>query len=243
MSKTKTPPPQDKPTTKRKKRGARGPGRTDDERIAAIEADQLRLRERAKAQLIRAAEQAGLFDYHFTTPELRTLLKDALGREARPISMLQKRKREIVQIKTRKQRSQRADDARRKALLGGFMVAQFRHKPDIHAQLAPDLYAHLAAHPKPRMAEANIAFMAAVLSDPSGVEDTEPETAVTGISQEQARRNQTRRMILVGAWALDRRSEMPAIEALIQGELAAFLKQDRAPARNIALLKDVLGVF
>lgn len=224
-------------TPKAKTRAARGRRRTSDEQMAVLEADLVRLRDRAEAQLIRAADQAGLFDCRFTTLELRTMLKDALGGEARPISILQKCKRKIVQITTRKRRNQRADDARRKALLGGFMVAQFRHKPEIHAALAADLRAHLAKHPNPDMAEANIAFMSAVLSDPAGSD--EPKENPEAV--EQARRNKARRMILIGAWVLERRNEVPTIEALIQDELARFLQQERAPARNVALLQDVLG--
>ncbi len=241
MPKTKTSTPKGAQPAKAGKR--RGPGRTDDERMAALEADLPRLRERAEAALVQAATQAGFFDCRFTAPQLRKMLKDALGRKPRPLSILQKRKREIVQIKARKSRSRRADDARRKALLGGFMVAQFRHKPELHTELAPDLRAHLADHPKPGMAAANIAFMAAVLSDPAGGVSTENETDVAVISPEQARRNQTRRMILIGAWVLDRRSELPTIDALIQDELAGFLQQDRAFERNIALLNDAVGVF
>ena len=50
-------------------------------------------------------------------------------------------------------------------------------------------------------------------------------------------------MILAGAWVLDRRAELPAIETLLRTELANFLRQDRTPARNIALLQEVLGPF
>ena len=64
-----------------------------------------------------------------------------------------------------------------------------------------------------------------------------------GLASGQARRNQARRMILAGAWVLDRRAELPAIETLLRTELANFLRQDRTQARNIALLQEVLGPF
>ena len=129
-------------------------------------------------------------------------------------------------------------------MLGAFMVAQFRHKPALHTELAPDLRAHLASHPQPEMAEANIAFMARVTGDLASAErPDEDDTGATGLASEQARRHQTRRMILAGAWVLDRRAELPAIETLLRTELANFLRQDRTPARNIALLQEVLGPF
>jgi hypothetical protein len=68
-----------------------------------------------------------------------------------PFSVLHKRQREIDQIKSRRTKNARANDARRKAVLGAFMVAQFRHRPALHAELAPDLRAHLASHPRPEM--------------------------------------------------------------------------------------------
>ena len=158
--------------------------------------------------------------------------------------MLHKRQHEIDQIKSRKTKNARANDARRKAVLGAFMVAQFRHKPALHAELAPDLRAHLASHPRPEMAEANIAFMARVTGDPASAErPDDDDTGPTGLASEQARRNQARRMILAGAWVLDRRAELPAIETLLRTELANFLRQDRTQARNIALLQEVLGPF
>ena len=161
-----------------------------------------------------------------------------------PFSVLHKRQREIDQIKSRRTKNARANDARRKAVLGAFMVAQFRHRPALHAELAPDLRAHLASHPRPEMAEANIAFMSRVTGDPAPAgRPDEDDTGPTGLASGQARRNRARRMILAGAWVLDRRAGLPAIETLLRTELANFLRRDRTPARNIALLQEVLGPF
>ena len=82
-----------------------------------------------------------------------------------PVSVLHKRQREIDQIKSRRTKNARANGARRKAVLGAFMVV------------------------------------------------------------------------------LDRRAGVPAIETLLRTELANFLRRDRTPARNIALLQEVLGPF
>ena len=245
MSKKPAPPPKKKPATvKGKTRRVRGPGRSPDDRMAVLEARLARVRQRAETQLLRAAGQAGLFKFRFTIPALRQFLQTAMAQAPLPVSVLHKRQHEIDQIKSRRTKNARANDARRKAVLGAFMVAQFRHKPALHAELAPDLRAHLASHPRPEMAEANIAFMARVTGDPASAErPDEDDTGPTGLASEQARRNQARRMILAGAWVLDRRTELPAIETLLGTELANFLRQDRTPARNIALLQEVLGAF
>ena len=234
----------DQPVGRRSRRG-RGPGRSLEERVSAAEARLVRLRQNAETQLLRAAEKAHLFEYMFTAPQLQELLGELIGRQQRPLSLLQRSKMELEQLKTRKAKSQRKDMGRIKALLGSFMVAQWRHKPALHTELAPDLRDHLGAHKRPEMAQANIAFMAGLLADPGWEEtvDTNPDAFEVGISDQQLRRNRSRRMILIGAWVLDRRHDLPAIDALIRDELANFLKQDRAPERNIALLREALGLF
>ena len=245
MSKKPAPPPKKKPATvKGKTRRVRGPGRSPDDRMAVLEARLARVRQRAETQLLRAAGQAGLFKFRFTIPALRQFLQTAMAQAPLPVSVLHKRQREIDQIKSRRTKNARANDARRKAVLGAFMVAQFRHRPALHAETAPDLRAHLASHPRPEMAEANIAFMSRVTGDPAPAgRPDEDDTGPTGLASGQARRNRARRMILAGAWVLDRRAGVPAIETLLGTELANFLRQDRTPARNIALLQEVLGPF
>ena len=204
-----------------------------------------KLRQNAETQLLRAADKARLFDCMFTAPQLQKLLTELVRRETRPLSLLQRKKMELEQLKARKNKSERKDLGRIKALLGSFMVAQWRHKRDLHAALVPDLRDHLASHPRPEMAQANIDFMAGLLADPQWEETakTNPHAFAVGISDQQLRRNQARRMILIGAWVLDRRGQLAAIDTLIRDELHQFLKQDRVPERNIALLREALGPF
>ena len=234
----------DQPVGRRSRRG-RGPGRSLEERVTAAEARLLRLRQNAETQLLRAAEKAHLFEYMFTAPQLQQLLTEMVGQEQRPLSLLRRKKMELEQLKARKTKSARKDMGRTKALLGSFMVAQWRHKPALHAELAPDLRDHLGAHKRPEMAQANIEFMAGLLADPGWEEtvETNPDAFAMGISDQQLRRNRSRRMILIGAWVLDRRNDLAAIDTLVRNELAQFLEQDSAPERNIALLRDALGPF
>ena len=233
-----------KPVSQRSRRG-RGPGRSLEERVTAAEARLVRLRQNAETQLLRAAEKARVYDYKFTAMQLQTLMQEIVAREPRPLSLLRRSKMELEQLKARKAKSSRKDMGRTKALLGSFMVAQWRHKPDLHAELAPDLRDHLGAHKRPEMAQANLDFMAGLLADPGWEEnaETNPDGFAVGISPQQLRRNQSRRMILIGAWVLERRGQLETVDALIRDELAKFLQQDRAPERNRALLRDALGPF
>ena len=243
--KDRTQPETDSQPVDRRSRRGRGPGRSLEERVSAAEARLVRLRQNAETQLLRAAEKAHLFNYAFTAPQLQQMLTELVGREPRPLSLLRRKKMELEQLKARKTKSARKDLGRTKALLGSFMVAQWRHKPALHAELAPDLRDHLGAHKRPEMAQANIEFMDGLLADPGWEEtvETNPDAFAVGISDQQLRRNRSRRMILIGAWVLDRREEVTKIEELIRDELAQFLEQDRAPERNIALLRDALGPF
>ena len=186
MTKKPAPPSKKQPATvKGKTRRVRGPGRSPDDRMAVLEARLARVRQRAETQLLRAAGQAGLFKLRFTIPALRQFLQTAIAQAPLPVSVLHKRQHEIDQIKSRKTKNARVNDARRKAVLGAFMVAQFRHKPALHAELAPDLRAHLASHPRPEMAEANIAFMARVTGDPASAErPDDDDTGPTGLASE-----------------------------------------------------------
>ena len=190
-------------------RRGRGPGRSLEERVTAAETRLVRLRQNAETQLLRAAEKARVYDYKFTTLQLQTLMQEIVAREPRPLSLLRRSKMELEQLKARKAKSSRKDMGRTKALLGSFMVAQWRHKPDLHGEMAPDLRNHLAAHPRPEMAQANLDFMAGLLADPGWEEnaETNPDGFAVGISPQQLRRNQSRRMILIGAWVLERRSD------------------------------------
>ena len=237
-------PSETEPESRRPKRG-RGPGLPLEDRIATMEDRVAKLRQKAELQVLRVAEKARIYDYQISAPQLQELMKEIVSREPRPLSLLLRKKMELEQLKARKAKTERKDMGRTKALIGSFMVAQWRHKRELHAALAGDFRDHLAAHSRPEMAQANMDFMAGLLADPQWeeTEETNPDAFAVGISPQQLRRNQARRMILIGAWVLDRRGQVDAIDALIRDELGNFLKQDRAPERNIALLRAALGRF
>ena len=130
----------------------------------------------------------------------------------------------------------RARDARRKALLGGFMVAQCRHKPEVHARMVPEIRSWLGSHRSPTVGARNIEALEGFFGDPAHQGLTAPPT-----SSNKARRERTHRLILLGAWVLARRESVKELGDLVATELARFLEQGQRADRHKALLKDVLG--
>ncbi|MYH60134.1 MAG: hypothetical protein F4145_19635 [Boseongicola sp. SB0675_bin_26] len=58
---------------------------------------------------------------------------------------------------------------------------------------------------------------------------------------EQARRERTRRLILLGARVLARREKLEELQDQLASELAGFLDRGKMAERSKALLTDVLG--
>ena len=90
-----------------------------------------RVRTREERRLIRLARKAGYFQFRFRNDEILAMFKEAFLSEPRRRSTLDR-------LEARREAhyaGHRARDARRKALLGGFLVAQCRHKPGVHARL------------------------------------------------------------------------------------------------------------
>ncbi len=210
---------------------------TDDKKIAGIEAEIARVRDREEQRLLVAAQKAGYFRRRLTTPQLVEMFRETIGRDSPPLSSLARLTDRLSGIRKRAQKAGRNEEARRKAILGGFLVAQFRHKPDLFDGFRSDIEAHIAGHPSAATAARNSAFMEGFL-DTLASGSALPGDA--GITREQARRDRTRRQIMLGAWALDRRPALPRLDALIRDELDGFLETERQSARKKALLADVL---
>lgn len=128
----------------------------------------------------------------------------------------------------------RARDARRKALLGGFLVAQRRHKPDVHARLSPDIRKWLTSHRSKSVGEGNVKAVAGFRRDP----EHRGLKAMRGGSEraEQARRKRTHRLILLGTWVLVRREKLEELRGLMTSELPGLLEQGKMVECDKALL-------
>ena len=97
-------------------------------------------------------------------------------------------------------------------LLGGFIVAQCRHKPDLHQAVVSDIKDYLSEHPKPDIAEQNIAALAGFFADPhdAGVSDPNKDASL------DAKKACNHRQILLGTWLLARKDDNLAIAKLIE---------------------------
>ena len=203
----------------------------DAESLDRLDDEIERVRTREENRLIRLARKAGYFQVRIRNDEFAELFKKAFLAKPRRRSTLDR-------LETRRDAhyaGQRARDARRKALLGGFMVAQCRHKPDVHARLSPDIRSWLGSHRSLSVGARNVEALEGFLADPGykGV-------TVSHARTETARRERTHRLILLGAWVLARRAGVKELGDLVSAELAGFLEQGKRVERDKALLKDVL---
>ncbi len=125
----------------------------------------------------------------------------------------------------------RARDTRRKALLGGFVVAQCRYRPDVHARLVCPTSGN-GWRPTGRGASRSATSQS--LTGSSRIRSTGGPRSRRGDTA-GARHEQTHRLILLGAWALARRGSVRELRDLVAAELGRRADRDRA------LLADVLG--
>lgn len=215
----------------RKQRSAPDP----ETRLTGIEAEIARVRARDEKRLISIAEKAGLFEVRLTASQTGDMIRQTIATLKPAPSTLAN----LTAKKVRAARARRKVDGRRKALLGGFVVAQCRHKSDLHASLVPDIRAFLEDHPTPHVAERNLTLLAPFLADPAdtGTSGDAGDGDRLTVSDHQMR---THRHILLGTWLLKRRAADPAIASLIADELEGFLRDDSNTARNRALLADLL---
>ena len=204
----------------------------DAEVLDALDAEIARVRVREERRLIKLAREAGLFHVRIRNEEFDWLFREAfLAEPRRPSALARLEARRDAQYAGR-----RARDARRKALLGGFVVAQSRHKPDVHAKLVPDIRTWLERHRSPAVAARNIEALEGFFGDPAHKSLVFPQNGT-----KMARRERTHRLILLGSWVLARRNCLTELRDLVAAELERFLEQGQLVDRHKALLKDVLG--
>ncbi|MBF9051897.1 hypothetical protein GTA62_18435 [Roseobacter sp. HKCCD9010] len=195
------------------------------------------MKTREERRLIRAAEKEGFFRLRFKTSEIHEMVRIAIdanpNRAYSTLSTLGARRGRLA-------RNLRADDARRKAILGAFIVAQCRHKPELHASIQEEVRAFLWCHPDKGIATANIALLAPFFEGAQQNDMVDLHPSAPGPREtEQRRKLRTRRLILLGAWVLDRYTFDPLVRR-VAAELDTFLEQDVNEDRNRTLLSDVL---
>ena len=142
--------------------------------------------------------------------------------------------------KARAAEIKRKDDARRKVLLGGFLVAQCRHKPEFHAAIAADIHAFLKNHPNETVAVRNLRFLEGFLTDPATHGTSPDQGDENNPAMQGDRRDRAHRLILPGALVLERHATRADLARLIAEEFGPFLDQGKHAERNKLLIRDVL---
>ena len=124
--------------------------------LTKIKSKVVQVRQREEARLIRVAKKSGLFAFKFTSQELETLFRNyAESKLPRKISQLAKLEIKMKVVRKAQSEQERRDDARRKILLGSFIIAQMEHKPVLKAELTPELVQFLELHKDPKAVERN----------------------------------------------------------------------------------------
>lgn len=204
----------------------------DMESLEELDAEIARVREREERLALRRLDNAGYFEVRFTNGEFAELFPKAfLDRPRRPSTPSRLERRRDARYAGR-----RARDARRKALLGGFVVAQCRHKPEVHAAMAPDIREWMLTHRNAEVGSKNVAALAGFLADPADRGLSAPPR-----DSKKARKQRTHRLILLGAWVLARHEHLKDLGDLVVAELNRFIEQGQRVGLHKALLKDVLG--
>ena len=226
----------DKPTRAYRKRDP-------EEKLHELDTEIKRVRTRDEKRLITLAQKAGYFEYRLGADATLAMFEAAIAAldPGKP-STLAKLESDAARLRTRIRKAARADDARRKVLLGGFLVAQCRHRSELHTAIAPDIRTFLAQHRDPDVAARNLALLKDFLADPAStstqVDDTDSPDQNAAREEHKDR---ARRLILLGAWVLERRKTRVDITHLIESQLERFLEQDTHADRHKDLLADVLA--
>lgn len=195
---------------------------------ADIEGEIARVRAREEKRLLTMAEKAGYFDWRMPSKDLKSMFEAGLFLEPRKRSTLAKLRKRLNRLA----KARRSDATKRKIILGGFIVAQCRHKPDLHARLAEDITAYFGPT---RNRDPLAGFLAE--SDTS-VSDTSKQSEAEATPGD-THRARTHRQILLGTWLLARYRDLPVLTDLIATELDGFLAEETHPERRRALLADL----
>ncbi len=143
-------------------------GRRTSPAILALEAEAAGLRRAGEERLIRIAAQLNFFEAVVPNAALVEALSAAMLRQprdpARPpkvsLNKLGKLNDRIRMARTRQTREERARDARRKILLGSFLISEFEYDPVFLARMRSKLSDFLDLHRDPNVRAGNRELLA-----------------------------------------------------------------------------------
>ena len=143
-------------------------------RSDALRIEVERLRERDEARVLRLARRAGLFDHYWTLPELLACLTDfAEARRSGRASQLKLAEERMARVKRIESEEARKLDARRKILLGSFLLARFERFPLERERMQGEIMRFLDTHKDENVRARNKALLADILDSTNGVARSE----------------------------------------------------------------------
>lgn len=139
------------------------------DRMAALEADVSRLRQRDEARVLRLAKRAGLFEHYWTLPELLAHLTEfAEARSKGRASQLKLAEDRMARARKSESEEERKLDARRKMLLGSFLLARFERFPLERERMQGEILRFLDTHKDEAVRARNKAILADILGERTG---------------------------------------------------------------------------
>ena len=127
---------------------------------AELESEIKRVRSREEARLIAAAKRAGYFRQAIKTAQIDAMFKQTLGATKPKYSQLRKLENRMTKQKTQMREAARRLDAQRKILLGAFLMAQIKHRPEEFEWIPGELDKFLSQHKDDKVAARNKDIMA-----------------------------------------------------------------------------------
>jgi hypothetical protein len=144
---------------------------TKTERIQELSAKAETVEARLTARILKVAKTAGLFDRKWTIAELQVALSTMMeNQEKTRMSQLSQIKSKLKVTERQEAERKRREHARRMILLGSFLMAQWRHKPDLFASMLPELEPFLDTHTDEGVAKSNKDLLSDILSGTLGEE-------------------------------------------------------------------------
>lgn len=208
-----------------------------DEQIARVEVQTAESRVKAVEVLAEAADAAGLLVRELDPALLASALADLAAAHAdAPYNRYGKRRQKLNGLaltRIRAAKQERKEDDRAKYILGGFLLAQFRRSPEVLEELSSLIEDYVNRQEDERLRVADLALISQLIAMHSGSAGREPTKQLlrsAGLQLNKA----NRATIILGAFALSRMEEQPAVATAWRPGIEAFVKAaDTAKAREV----------
>ena len=137
--------------------------------LAELEAKIEAVKAREEQKLVTLARKAGFFDVKLSAKNIEAVFQDILKNHAsKKLSQLKRLEDKRMRTKSAIYHGGRKEAARKKILLGAFLIDQFKQNPDLLAKLQPELRKFLERPHEDRTVLANKKILAEFLGAKDG---------------------------------------------------------------------------